>query len=383
MLANTPKPFKISTFQDKPVKTHKYLVLNENRPTEELTQGQMNKLVSEYDTDEIYYDREVVRNYKGDILYSKKGKNTDSFNKKQVSAGSLARRDAALQYSYMDKVYSILDEHGLYSLDIMQAERKKHKYQMDLTSAYPTILKYGKVPVDGILEHDHPHDDMMNFYYFEMHKGLDLELHFSKRAIVTDDLANYLTEHEYGTCTYLFSTPQSDGCMTGEWLYKNTHDTAEKKAEIKKTIHYGYYQKPYLQISEDLSCYVKYEAYIYQLLMCHIFSQLLYHMITVRDKINAPSLYVDAVQFDEYNDSMIDDIKSVLPSYFDFTIEQNKTQETPEVTLYRTSQPLPSKKDKLAEQKRNWQNNMTEEQRAHRNELRRKRYAEKKGAKLS
>jgi hypothetical protein len=216
-----------------------------------------------------------------------------------------------------------------------------------------------------------------------MDKDLQTELHFSRRGIVTDDLAGYLIDHNYGTCTYLFSTPYSDGCVTGEWLYKNTHDTIERKAEIKKAIHYGYYQKPYLQYDPDTKCYVKYEAYIYQLLMCHIFSQLLYHMMLVKDKINAPSLYVDAVQFDEYNESMVDDIKSVLPSYFDFTIEENKTLDTPEVTLYTTSKPLPSKKDKLAEQKRNWQNNMTEEQRAHRNELRRKRYAEKKGAKLS
>lgn len=388
VLVDTPVKYTLTTFKDKPVKKHKYLLLNEDHNTEIISEKSMNKMLAEYDTDEYYYDRTVIRNYKGKALY-KCNKNIDNVIVKsnKQTAGSLARRDSALKYSYMDEVYSVLDNHNLDHLTCIQAGgRTKDKFEADIYSAYPTIMKHENMPIDGMLKLDGPHDDMINFYVY---KGKD---YFTPDSIITDDMNEYITSNNIGETEYLFSTPCKKGCMVGDVLYAKAFDTVESKKDIKD-IHYGYYQKPYLELSFDRSCYVKHETHIYGLFICHIFSQLLYYMLKVKDAINGTSIYVDAVEFSCYDDSVAKTIRSTLPDYFDFRIKENPINEKfytvmPDGTwvetdriLYQTYSNLKTKSEKRAEQKKNWEKNMTEEQKAKRNAQRRKRYAERKKVK--
>lgn len=396
VLINTPKIYKLSELNGKPVKTHKYLKLNETKEKEILTKRQMENLVAPYDTDEIYYDRTEVRDFKGNILYTSNRHAMDNMGKKKATAASLAKRDASLNLSYMDEVYSILSEHGIYSISNIRTRRIKSEFEIDFVSAYPTILKHEKMPADGFLREDGPHSDMLNYYLFhatEKAKGM-----FGDNQIVTDDLANYFEDHDFGKCEYLFSTPCNVGGFLGTWLYDNTHDTDEKKKEVKQSIHYGYYQKPYIRISEDNKVYVKNESNIYQLMFCAILSQMLYYECLILEAVKGIGFYVDAVQIKEYTPDMIDKVKAVIPDYIDFRIngngefvkmengkpvvddEGNYVTEKGRV-LYMSCDPLPTRKEKKAKQNKEWMKNISEEVKEKRRAQARERYYRRKNKK--
>lgn len=381
VIINTPKIYKLSEFNGKPIKVHRYLKLNETKEKEILTKKQMEKLVAPYDTDEIYYDRREVRDFKGNILYTSNKDALANIGRKRTTAASLAKRDASLNFSYMDEVYSILSEHGIYSILDIRTGRIKSDFEVDLVSAYPTILKYEKMPTDGFLKEDGPHIDMLNFYLFhatEKSKGM-----LGTNQIITDDLAEYFEAHNWGKCEYLFSTPYNVGGFLGTWLYDNTHDTQEKKADVKSSVHYGYYQRPYLSVSEDNSIYVKNESNIYQLLFCAIVSQMLYYEFKILEVVKGVGFYVDAIQMKEYTPDMVDKIKAVIPDYIDFRIKGNGEfvkmengkpvidDEGNYVTeegriLYMTCDPLPTRKEKHAKQKKEWNKNLSEEKKEQR-----------------
>lgn len=336
VVCKTPQQYKLKTFEGLPVKTHKYLTLKETGNTIPLTNKEMENLVGAFDTDEIYFDRDVVRSTTGYNKYIRKGAHQEAHTPRKSTAGSLARRDAKLNYSYMDEVYHIFEENnikqarGIHKL----GKHDKSAFELDIFSAHPTMLKYEKMPVDGFLATDGPHKDMLNFYLYDGEGG------FTKNSIITDDLKNLLEAKYPGHSKYLFSTPCTVGTFPGEWLYTKAHDTQESKKEIKE-IHYGYYQKPYLKLSLMGDCYVRYENHIYELLICQIFSQLLYYMIQLFEKLNGTSIIVDAVQFPCYDEDALKNIKSILPNYVDFRIRTDK-----EHVLYQTYEALPTKAEK-------------------------------------
>lgn len=343
VICDTPKQYKLKTFNGLPVKTHKYLTLKSDGNTEMLTNKEMEALVGAFDTDEIYFDRDVVKSTKGGYnKYLRKGVHQEAFAPRKSTAGSLARRDAKLNYSYMDEVYHIFEDNG-----IKQA-RGIHKlghhdqsiFELDVFSAHPTMLKFEKMPVDGFLSTDGPRKDMLNFYLYDGEGG------FTKNSIITDDLKNLLEKDHPGHSKYLFSTPFTVGTFPGNWLYDKAHDTQETKKDIKE-IHYGYYQKPYLKLSLMGDCYVRYENHIYELLICQIFSQLLFYMLQLFNKLNGTSIIVDAVQFPCYDENILKTIKNILPNYVDFRIRTDK-----EHVLYQTYENLKSKADKKRERDR-------------------------------
>jgi hypothetical protein len=349
VITDTPTPYELNTFKGLPVKTHKYLALdNKDKITTVMTNKEMDDMLKEYDTDKIYYDRDEVKSTHGGYTrYIRKGVHVEISEEKPKrrtsSAGSLAKRDASLNYSYMDQVYSILDEHELTHVKSIHRLNKRQpaSYELDIFSAHPTMLKYEKMPIDGKLEISGPNPDMLNFYVVRNTKGM-----FTQDAIVTDDLKNYLTENDLCECEYLFSTPYKIGCFPGDWLYKKAHDTVESKKEIK-TVHYGYYQKPYLKKSLMGDCYVRYENYIYELLICQVFSQLLYYMLTLYNIVDGKDICVDAVTFECYNEDVLKRIKDALPDYIDFRIRTSK-----EDIVYQTYETLPTRAQKKVAQRR-------------------------------
>ena len=343
VVCDTPKQYKLKTFDGLPVKTHKYLTLKSDGDTEMLTNKEMEALVGAFDTDEIYFDRDVVKSTKGGYnKYLRKGVHQEAFAPRKSTAGSLARRDAKLNYSYMDEVYHIFEDNGITQARVIHklGHHDQSTFELDVFSAHPTMLKFEKMPVDGFLSTDGPHKDMLNFYLYDGEGG------FTKNSIITDDLKNLLEKDYLGHSKYLFSTPFVVGTFPGDWLYNKAHDTQETKKDIKE-IHYGYYQKPYLKLSLMGDCYVRYENHIYELLICQIFSQLLFYMLQLFNKLNGTSIIVDAVQFPCYDENVLKTIKSILPDYVDFRIRTDK-----EHVLYQTYENLKSKADKKRERDR-------------------------------
>lgn len=376
VICDTPTNYTLKTFRGLPVKTHRYLMVDEpiGESTQVLTNKQMDELCSKYDTDTIYYDRDQVRDAKhGTILYSRSGYHGQYFDNRKSSAGSIARRDASLNYSFMDDVYSTIEPYGITHLRAIhnKTRRTNEGYELDIRSAHPTMLKFEKMPADGIILKDHPHDDMLNFYLFD---GKDTK--FTDKSIITDDMKNYLESHNIGTCTYLFSTPYVTGTFPGEYLYAKTHNTKEDKANVKSDIHYGYYQKPYLTLSLMEDCYVRNENHIYELLICQIFSQLTYYMTLLSDALNASSIIVDAVIFPCYNEDTVEIVKSILPEYVEFRIMECGSDK--EHALYKNYEELLTREEKTKERKRNWYANLTPEQKAERARKQRERRAEKR-----
>ena len=342
VICETPQQYKLKSFNGLPVKTHKYLTLKASGNTVPLSNTEMEKLVSIYDTDEIYFDRDVVRSTTGYNKYVRQGTQHSSYTPRKSTAGSLARRDAKLNYSYMDEVYHIFEQNGIkQARGIHKLGHHEHsKYELDIFSAHPTMLKFEKMPVDGFLSTDGPHKDMLNFYLYDGEGG------FTKNSLITDDMRDLLESKYPGHSKYLFSTPYAVGTFPGEWLYDKAHDTQESKKAIKE-IHYGYYQKPYLKLSLMKDCYVRYENHIYELLICQIFSQLLYYMLRLFDALHGTEIIIDAVQFPCYDEDVLKHIKSILPDYVDFRVRIGK-----DYVCYQTYENLKSKADKKRERDR-------------------------------
>ena len=400
VLVNTPETTRLSKFNNLPIKNHAYLTLDESHDKVTLTNNEMEKFMKDYDTDEIYYDRNEVRNTKGEVLYSRAGNDFSETPKSSVTAGSLARRDASLNYSYMEDVYKILDENNVKRITGIHkaGARKEAKYELDLFSAYPTIMANEKMPADGILLIDGPYDDKINFYVYRGHTAngnyLDDEhkdmIRFTQNSIITDAMKSYIEDNDLGVCEYLFSTPYVEGCFPGAYLYKKAHDTKESKASIKR-VHYGYYQKPYIKLSPNRDCYIRDEKHIYELLIAHVLSQLLYYIMTIYDILDGVSVVVDAVDFECYNEEKVKEVKDALPDYIDFRIRQTgeffkiidgEKVET-DFILYQTYDNLPTKKEKKQSQNKAWYQNLTEEQKEERNRKRRERRAKARAEKKS
>lgn len=357
VLTDTPKNYEIETFYDLPVKTHKWLTLDDNIEYQALSNSDMNKIVSKYDTDKIYYDRSEVRDSRGHTKYMNISSHKEYFKPGTSTAGSIARRDSKLNYTYMDMVYSILEKHGLKYIRGIHKLGKKNKdnYELDLFSAYPTIMKYEKLPVDGYLTTDEPSDDKINFYAY---KGTNRE--FTNASIVTDDMKEYMESKGFGPFEYLFSTPYSIGCYPGDLLHAKAHDTIESKNEIKD-IHYGYYQKHYLELAPDKSCYVRYDDHKYELFICQIISQLTYYMCKLSDEINGTSIIIDAVNFPCYNEEVKEKIAKILPDYFDYRIRLNDEDRT---VVYQTYEKLLTRKEKRNARERERRKKINEELKA-------------------
>lgn len=349
VLVNTPKPYVLNEFFGLPVKTHRFLTIDDGGEFTALSPSQMNKLVSKYDTDDIYYDRDEVRDGRGNTRYISTGASRESFKPGTSTIGSLSRRDAKLNFSYMDEVYSILEKNNINHIRGIHRLGKHNKdiYEVDMNSAHPTLLKYEKMPCDGLLTTDGPSDDKLNFY---LYKGYDKGFtEFTSDCLVTDVMKDYMESKGYGPFTYLFSTPYTVGTYPGDFLHAKAHNTVESKADIKG-MHYGYFQKPYIQLASDKSCYVRYENYRYELLICQIFSMLTYYMCKLSDEINGSGIVVDAVRFPCYNDDIKNKIKATLPDWFDWRISLMADKRI----LYKTYEDLPTMKEKKKKSQAAW-----------------------------
>lgn len=369
-----PGKVEMKTFKGLPIKEHRYLTIDDSGDTRRLTKEQMDSIVGDKDSETIYYDKNVVFSSKGNVLYVRDGyqlPKTFEQKKTNVSAGSIARRDGSINYSFVKEIYGLLENEDI---DYIRSAhrlgaRRPCRYQVDLHSAYPHILRNEKIACDGFIETTY-NSEMLNFYLCES----DI---ITNQSIITEELKDYVEANNLGTCKYLFSTPYNNGCFVGEWLYAKAYGTKESKDSIKG-FHYGYYQKKFLQLSDDGSCYLIDERHKYELLMANICSHLLYYMLQLQDVLNGAYIVTDAIYFDDYDDTTVDKIKSVLPEWMDFRIIDNQT----DTKLYQTYDDLKTadevKKERDRERAKAKRANMTAEQKAKEAERKRLARAKKK-----
>lgn len=352
----------VTEFQGLPVKHKTYAHINYEGETQFVSRKEMNEYLAEHfpDTDTLYYDKDVVYSNKyGDktklVAMQVKGvtlKNYDPSYGRRVSAGSLARRDGTLNYSFMPAVYRELDKRNVPYIRAPRCHNKhpETKYEVDLTGAYPLILKYCYVPIDGLLTYKED-PERMNFY---LYKGKI----FTNNSVITDELAELVKTNDLGKIEYLFSTPKKIGCIPGEYLFDKAHKSSEDKKGIKE-IHYGYWEKHMLKIAPTNDCYIINDHYKYELLMSSICSTLCYYMYTLKEALNGTHIVIDSVHFDfEPDDATVAIIKATLPSFFEWKIQDSATK----AMLYTNYIPVKSRKEIKAEQMRNKRANMTEEE---------------------
>ncbi|MEE0980505.1 MAG: AAA family ATPase [Acutalibacteraceae bacterium] len=363
---------KLREFRGLKIKEKAYIVVDEEKPgANVISSVQMKKIIDAHkDTETTYYDKNVVytKNFKG--CYVTDTKHIPAFEKSNKStAGSLARKDATLNYTYVDEIYKILEEKTDKIVHIVGPHclnrRSQCRYQVDIYSAYIAVMTNCYIPADGFLSYEE-NAEMINFYVYYGKT-------FTNGSLITDNLKNYVVENELGEVEYMFSTPRQMGCYVGEVLKQKAYRSVESKAEVKN-VHYGYYQKPFLKISDDKSCYIRNEKHRYEIFICSILSDLCFFMCNLRDAIGGKSIVTDAVHFDDFDSTTLDKIKMVLPDFFDYRVKDNESGEL----LYLTYATL--KTEAEIKKERDKKRVLTDEQKARKLEMQRLRRAKKKAA---
>ena len=251
------------------------------------------------------------------VMYYRKSIVTDASTKS--TAQSLIKKEAEFDYNFCDDMYEILDEHKLDHImyarparsvvknDSLRANIEYH-YQIDLYSAYPHILKNEKLPIACNL-YTEEDASLLNFYKYT-------GKYLNNNCIITNDLKEYIEKNGLGKCEYMFSTDYKIGSKIGDKLMEMVYKNKKTKEEAKQ-IHYGFYQKKYLEYDIENDCYNRYEEHKYEILMIAILSQLVYIMLNIRDIISDDAYHfvTDAYFFNNIDD--VNDVASRLKSRFE------------------------------------------------------------------
>ena len=297
------------------------------------------RLLEENASDDYAYDDTKI--CIDGLIYYRKSVVLGTTVSSKSTANSLIKREADFDYQFCDDMYEILDRHGIDAIKYARETRGKSKdaslyhYQLDLYSAYPHILKYEKLPVNGNL-YEEESQDRLNFYRYN---GKVLK----NNCIITNDLKEYVEKNNLGECEYLFSTDYKVGSKMGDKLIEMVYKNKRTKEEAKE-IHYGYYQKKYIKYDAKNDCYVRNIKYNHEILMVAILSQLVYIMLNLKAIIDDRSscFVTDAYLFDNLTDinRVNGEIKAMFPNY-DYRIYdcQMKNEDDPHGTVIYKSYP--------------------------------------------
>ena len=285
--------------------------------------------------EDIYYDRNKIM-INGQMFYRESIVNDEKPTTKSTAA-SLIRKEPEFNFkNIIDEVYMILEEHKIDGLYYANTERQAFPtaYQIDLHAAYPHIFKYERLPISSHLYKEEG-TEHMNFYAYWGKL-------FRYGSIITDDMKKYVEEREGSDVVeYLFSTDYKVGSKMGDWLIEKAYKNKKTKQEIK-SIHYGFYQKKYLQYDKLEDCYIKDERNVYELIMIAVISQLTYIMLNIKDLLNQSCYFVvDAVHFNELPDlDMLRSEMTIRFSNYDWRIAEDVGRVAGKV-VYQTYPDLP------------------------------------------
>lgn len=317
-------------FCGKPVKKHGYLSIDREMPeldralkTGYADANLIKSVVRNNPNDAISYDRDVIY-YKGEMLTTKENLKTLSKakEKRKYTPSSLMKKDEKMAYQYVAEIYRTLESHGIDVIQypyIIRPERpeEEYKYELDLYSAYPTILKYEKMPIDGMVSYTKGQNGYLDFYICTKENPI-----VGTERIFTGEFPELVP---YGD--YLFSIPCERGLKSGVFLWDQAHRSIESKKNLKD-FHWGYYQKKYLTpvlgINGKVEYYELNENFIYEILMVAIvtiLTKISYHMLQC-----VPGYpVVDAVKFPQNEN--VEKLKMMMSKNFpdyDFRIKNLK-----------------------------------------------------------
>lgn len=218
--------------------------------------------------------------------------------------------------------------------EVPEKDKKEYKYQLDLKSAYPHILKFSDLPINGdFLPPEKGNEDGMQDngrIRLFISPGNELT---DWGSIWTGEMVDYTRSHYDGfVYIYLGSIPKKHGSKMGDYLYERCNRSVEAKQKIK-SIKYGYAERPFFYPLEydgygNAESYGYDESSIYQPLMISVLSTLSVIMLKVKEEVYGNFfegfVNVDALYFDYAGDikELGDRIKSIIPDY-NFRIMEN------------------------------------------------------------
>lgn len=355
-----PATGELKTYCGKPVKKHGYLTIDHDMPELDnaLKAGYMDEtkiknIVSQHESKEISYD-EYSLYYKGEQITTKENKerSENAKNKKQYTPSSIMKKEEKVHYSYVADIYRVLEANGVDRISCPAIRRDsipgiplsqelqkeiictdpnnppKYGYtkELDLYSAYATIMKNEEMPVDGFITYQKGIPGNLDFYICTE------DCMIYKGHMFTNAFKEAISHGKY-----LFSLPCEKGLKPGIFLYDKAHHSKETKSQLKE-FHWGYYQKKYLSPiykGNEVEYYELNESFIYEILMVAILSVLSHITYNMLEAIGGGYPIVDAIlfneeilcrQFDAENpdtnkaDTLINFMKENFPNY-DFRLK--------------------------------------------------------------
>lgn len=237
----------------------------------------LDKILADYHDDNKAWDWYKIN--VGKVPYVRESIILPPSNK--ITAKSLISKEPYFFYSFMEDIYALAEDSGDDPNAITYARptyagsyNHAYRYEVDIYSAHPHILKYERLPIDGTL-YRQPDPTKLNFY-----RNIDNEA-IGKNSIVTDELYEYLGGKGF---KYLFTTDFITGSLMGDKLCEKAYQSKKSKAEIKN-VHYGYYQKKYIDYDNKEDCYVRDPRRCHELLMVAVFSHLCLIMLQLREAV--------------------------------------------------------------------------------------------------
>ena len=349
-----PKKDDIKTFFEKPVKRLAYAHIETDTPEEFLPDPENDRFKIQQIVEEMGAPDGIAWNPDGIIVngdfYSNLQKEDEGY-RPRFTARSLIQKEAYFDHSYMPTVYKILEKNNIkriiYPYTKNNKKRKENcSYYLDIYSAYPTVFKYGRLPIDGAIYTDYQ-PDKMNFFRYT---GTEL----SDNCIFTDEIAERIPETEK---EFLFATDYRQGSHIGDFLHEKAFKSIEDKEELKNTMHYGYYQKPFLEeVMISGGCYIREDEHNHEILMVAVMSQLLALMMDLQT-VQDGYICVDAIHFKDISKkwAFVNFMKEKYPDY-DYRIKEKKENglgEKTETILYQSYKELKTKKQLKNDYERN------------------------------
>lgn len=252
---------------------------------------------------------------------------------------SFSKRDMTMNFTYMDKVYSIVKSDINHPQIKNKANLSKNDFDRlcDINSAFETILHFAPMPKAGQLFTERA-DDRLNFYKY--HGKV-----VTNGSIITEALAEKLGDSEY-----MFSTEKQIGCEMGHYTYEQCFTSQEKKKASKENFKWGIlYRNYYDDISvckngEVSTKYVKKPKNNLELIASAIWSELCLIMLNAKDSVKAKDFFV-VVDGLFYNGDLI----PKLPEWCDFRIDDKvaerllgKRDDKYAYVIYKTYDYLPT-----------------------------------------
>ena len=341
-----PEEDDIKTFFDKPVKRFEYAKITTDHPEDFMPDPEHDIFKNQQLVEGLERVDGIAWNPDGIIIngewHPNYIKEESEGPRPRFTARSLIQKESYFDFSYMPTVYKIMEKHGIEHFNYPYTQqntgrRDDYPYYIDLHAAYVHILKLEKLPIDGKI-YTEESSDRLNFYKYT---GKDL----TPDCIITDTLAEIIPENEK---EFLFSTDYRIGSKMGDYLYEKAYKSIEDKAETK-TMHYGYWQKPFLQkVVVSGGCYIREDEQNHELMMTAICSKLLRIMLDLRTVTNG-FIQVDALHFTDISTKwdLVRFMREYYPEY-DFRIakkmgKDRNGKEKKEV-LYQTYPELLSRK---------------------------------------